>query len=66
MLTDEEVSILDDLGAIYNRLCALPHEHPNDKDDVALAIHMLQRSVLARSGRRALADYTRAGKAMEG
>lgn len=52
MLTHEEKKVVEMLGEVWNNYCELPEEHVNEKDEFFSAIHICQRTVLARAGRR--------------
>lgn len=52
MLTHEEKKVVEMLADVWNKYCELPEEHINEKDEFFNAIHVCQRTVLARAGRR--------------
>ncbi len=52
MLTRHEQILVEKLGEIWNEYCELPEEHINEKEEFFSAIHVCQRTILARSGRR--------------
>lgn len=53
-LTQEELDIINDLGTIWNRIVALPVEHPSELPEAKVLVHGLQRLVMARPTRRYL------------
>lgn len=50
--TETEVQLVEALGEIWNTFLTLPVEHPSDTKDFMDGIHVLQRLILCRSGRR--------------
>ena len=53
-MTEEEIHVLDLLGEAWNEFSKLPNSHPMDNEEFVHHIHILQRQVLAREGRRAM------------
>lgn len=51
-ITAKESQIVDDLADIWNKFLELPKEHPSEHQDFADGVHVLQRLVFARAGRR--------------
>ena len=51
-LTEQEAKIVQMFGDAWNEYLRLPVEHPNDQAEMCAAVHVCQRAVLARSGRR--------------
>ena len=51
-LTMNEKKIIIDLGNCFKQFLALDEHHPNDPEDFASHIHILQRQVMARLARR--------------
>lgn len=52
--TDAELTIINALGEVWNTFMSLPVEHGDDMKVFRDGIHVLQREILARSGRRAM------------
>ena len=52
-LTQEEVSICEALGDVYNRFAGLPDQHPNAVAEMAVVIHAAQEKVMSQAARRA-------------
>jgi hypothetical protein len=51
-LTMSERNLIQSLGNCYNSFCSLDNHHPNDTEEFARHIHVLQRQVMARLARR--------------
>ena len=54
-LTDQEAQILKITATLFNRLAALPVQHPLDLEEYVHAIHDIQARVLSRPTIRILA-----------
>ena len=52
MFTDDERHVIDLTVELTNSFAALPVEHPDDINVLAMAIHRIQDMVLSRPGRR--------------
>lgn len=52
-LTEEELEVLNHIGAAYSAFADLDVYHPADHDEFAFYIHAIGRIVLARSASRA-------------
>ena len=53
-VTPQEAALADALGEIWNKYLELPVEHYGDQDEFCRYIHILQRQVTSRAGRRAM------------
>jgi hypothetical protein len=51
-LTNEEIAVIDTLGAAMNAFARLEVLHPADANEFGLAIHAAQNIVFARPGMR--------------
>ena len=51
-LTIQERTLIQALGNCYNTFVGFDNPHPNDADEFAQHIHVLQRQVMARLARR--------------
>ena len=52
-LTDEELEVVNHIGAAYRAFAELPVYHPADMDEFVRHVHEMGRIVLARSAVRA-------------
>jgi hypothetical protein len=55
-MTPDEITVVEKLADAFNAFVALSNSHPNDRDEFAHHIHILQRQVMARLARRAHPD----------
>lgn len=55
-LTDEELKLVDDLGAVYNAFMKLDELHVADRPEFRSAIHQAQNIILSRAGLRQMID----------
>lgn len=53
-VTPQEAAIADALGEVWNRFLDLPVEHPGDNEEFCRGVHILQRQITSRAGRRAM------------
>ena len=53
-LTDAEIDLWYDLGALAGRFLELPTLHPNERGETVVEFHKLQNRLLARPGLRAV------------
>ncbi len=53
-MTDEEIGLWTDLGAVAGRFLRLPTLHPHWLPEAVIELHALQNRLLARPGLRAL------------
>jgi hypothetical protein len=53
-MTDQEIGLWYDLGALAGRFLGLPPLHPNERTETVVEIHKLQNRLLARPGLRAV------------
>jgi hypothetical protein len=62
-LTIKERTLIETLGKCYNSFLKLDSPHPNDAEEFAHHIHILQRQVMARLARREHPDtFQRQGR----
>ncbi|WP_312374918.1 hypothetical protein [Pseudomonas oryzihabitans] len=59
-VTVDEFAVHRQLADVWNAYCALPIEHGNDQSEFCHHIHILQRLISARSGRRQILAMDRA------
>lgn len=53
-MTADEINVLELLREAWHEFQKLPDPHPSDHAEFAQHLHILQRQVLAREGRRSL------------
>lgn len=51
-MTEQELTIIDNLTDAYNNFLKLPKQLPSDYEEFTQAIHDCQRLVMCRSARR--------------
>lgn len=51
-MTEAEIELVDNLGKCWNAFLELPNEHGTESVDFMDAIHVAQRLIMARVGRR--------------
>lgn len=65
MLEEKEIEVLHLLTQAWNEFSNLSEHHPSDLEEFAHHLHVLQRQILARAGRRYLKETENPVKAFD-